>query len=122
MITGTNSSPFCTALVSSGSLTGSINGKAAKPEKWDLGAATSVLTDISMDMYNMKLAHTWATVPLTCCGIWAESLCLAEASISITKSFSPIPEPRHWLCSALVSSGLGLFAGAVAGNTGKISA
>ena len=76
LITGTNSSPFCTALVSSGSLTGSINGNAAKPEKWDLGAATSVLTDISMDMYNMNTGPYMGDGAVDLLWNWAESLCL----------------------------------------------
>ena len=114
LITGTNSSPFCTALVSSGSLTGSINGKSAKPEKWDLGRPLRFLPISRRACTTWKLAHSWATARLTCCGIWVESLCLVRPPFRSPSLSVRYRNRRHWLCSALVRSGLGLFAGAVA--------
>lgn len=92
-ITGTNEGPFCTKLVSSGSLSGSINGKAAKPQKWDLGAATAVLTDISKGMYNMSTGPYMGDGAVDLLWNLGTVAVLGETTISITKSFSPVPEP-----------------------------
>jgi hypothetical protein len=108
-ITGTNKGESCTEIVSSGSLVGSINGKTAMPVKWDLGLATTVLNDISMGKYNMGTGPFMGDGAIDMVWNLGEVGVEGEASISITKSFSPVPEPSSFTLLGAGVLGLGLL-------------